>query len=329
VAKTGVAGGTIAPVPMLLAPLPPPIPHFVTPWEELSLRRESEARPYRDIYALTGKRKRKREAHPSWADGGVGLPLISSKMLESVQSGLRMGLLKVDAERLVAAGVGRVHGFGQDGGKAKKWSSKRRCFQAGIQVGVTRKEENELDEVDPGVLQYIDSIPSSQGSSRSQRTAVADEDWDADSAYESEVDEWEVEVAHTIWLRSQSQSSPGTPSQPLPYRPDKALAVPMSSNTTLLQVPLSEAERCAWNEEARQQRKLRLMDEAGSAASQTQRDPESTLPVDGSGTSFGTGKGSGDFNSASAGENVDDLEATLAIASQQMLYELTGGKKTS
>ncbi|KAE8224827.1 hypothetical protein CF319_g2340 [Tilletia indica] len=308
-------------------PMPPRIPHKLTPWEELSIRRDSEQQPYRDLYKLTGKRRRRHCPHPSWADGGIALPLISSKLLSKVEEALRVGICKIDGERFIAGGAGRLFAPDQqqrsssaesaNGSPRGERGLKRRRRKAGYEIGLTRSYDG---EVDPDLPDYGDHSEFSALRAilgRAARGNAGSDDSDVESVYESEVDEWEVEVAHAIWLRSHAQSA--SPSEASRSR-SKALAVPLSSNPTLLQVPLSEAERHAWNEEARQQRQLRLAEAAGEEGSQTQRDPDPTLPGGANGVQNNGGPSHG-------GEHGDDLEATLAIASQQMLYELTSGSK--
>ncbi|CAD6890398.1 unnamed protein product [Tilletia laevis] len=334
-------GAAAAAATRALPPLPPRIPHKLTPWEELTIRRDSEQRPYRDLYMLTGKRRRKHYAHPSWADGGIILPLTSSKRMDKVEGALRLGLWKVDVERLIAGGAGSLFAPDRDRERYQNANhadpaavaerrAKRRRREAGYEIGVTHSSDAEIDQ---DVLELGHPDPSSLRSiiARSVRgNGGVSEDSDVESVYDSEVDEWEVEVAHAVWLRSHAHSaSPAEANR----RKSKVLAVPLSSNPTLLQVPLSEAERQAWNEEARQQRKLRLAEEeatrtAAIAAtataeegSQTQRDPESTLPLPTHGRNQTAGPSQG------GGDHGDELEATLAIASEQMLYELTAGSK--
>ncbi|KAK0550054.1 hypothetical protein OC844_006774 [Tilletia horrida] len=329
------------------AMMPPSIPHKLTPWEELSIRRDSEQRPYRDVHLLTGKRKRRRSAHPSWADGGITLPLISSKLLGKVESALRLGLCKMDAARLIAGGAGFLVApqfeaektipsvSAEEEAARVRRRHKRRRLHAGHEIGgganVPRfgGMRSPADaEVDGAVLELIERIRQPGRDDSAHDEGGEADGSDVESAYESEVDEWEVEVSHAISQRSHAHASS---TSEIARRLGKALAVPLSANSTLLQVPLGETERRAWNEEARQQRQIRLA-EGRQGGSQQQRqdddeegDPESTLPVGTQGDVAGSG-GAGPGGMPSDAEP-EELEATLAIASEQMLYELTSGDK--
>ncbi|KAK0543326.1 hypothetical protein OC846_006453 [Tilletia horrida] len=320
--------------------LPSSIPHNLTPWEELSVRRDSDQRPYRDLYNLTGKRKRKQNSHPSWADGGLVLPLSSSRALSGLEAAVRQGTCNIDFDRMVAGGAGPLlqrlsssnttSDVSVEAAKGRM-KAKRRRQQAGYVIGAGRcRSGDETHEVDDRLrstnLPNIPVVTRSTSALEKPRADAANrEDSDVESVYDSEVDEWEVEVAHAISLRTQRNG--GSQGR---LREGKALAVPLSSNPTLLQVPLSEEERQAWNEEARRERQLRLsgLGSELSPGSMEQDDPESTLPV--SSTLVGSGDTikEGLFRSADVGASQDTagteaLEATLAIASQQVLMELT------